>query len=101
MECGPEHGRYHVGMPTRGWRTNRCLWDWASTPFALSVMEAYAWFKAEGGGFLAWAGPDPAAVLLEAVMFYAQEVGACDAAERERQREERERHRRKGGPSAD
>lgn len=49
-------------------------------------MEAYAWFRSEGGGFGAWAGPDPPALMLAGVMFYAQELGACRAIEWEKRR---------------
>jgi hypothetical protein len=78
MECSdPSHGRYYVGKPGYGWRTNRCLRDWVrDDPIGLLAEEAHMWARMEGGVFPVWAGMDPPALLMEALTIYACEDGA-------------------------
>lgn len=71
-----------MGISPRGFRTDRCLADWARSPFVRAVEEAYAWLRSEGGGFSV-AYPNPPALLLRAVLFYASEVGALEIREME------------------
>lgn len=64
--------------------------DWARTPFVRAVEVAYAWSQMPGGP-LAAVYQDSPAVLFDAVMFLAGEIGARDAHEWEQRRADAER----------
>lgn len=86
QECTPAHGRRYVGAPGFGFRTNRCLADWAASPFVHQTEQAYGWSQQPGGGFAQFVGADPPALLLDAVAFYATETAVRHAREIERAR---------------
>lgn len=71
--------------------------DWARTPFVRAVEEAFAWMRAEGGGF-AVAHPHPSALLMRALLVYAAEVSAREVREIE---ESSERARTDSGAAQD
>lgn len=77
------HGRRYVGSAGRGFRTDRCLRDWASDPLAIEATVGHSWLQSPGGGFSIWAGDDPPALLMDAIELYAIEAQVCDARERE------------------
>ena len=89
------HGRRHVGKPGFGYRTDRCLRDWAATVFVHEVQRAYAWRESGGGGFPIYVGRDPPAVLMEGIDWYSNELAALFA----KQTEERRRQLESAGNS--
>lgn len=67
------HGLRYIGRRRFGFRTDRCPRSWAAEdPLVGEALHGHGWMQ-NGGGFAAWAGTHPPAVLLRAIEFYAVE----------------------------
>lgn len=87
------HGQWHIGPKGYGFRTNRCPRSWAGHPFSIEVQRA-SWDGA--ASVLLLCGPDPPALLVEAVQWFVTETNAVIAEKWREDEEKRERERNEG-----